>query len=73
MGRMVQEIAPDLYESTVSIYKGWSGSPMLNEAGAAWGIVALCTPNPELRTGCEPGGSKAFALPALQQASLSAP
>jgi hypothetical protein len=66
VGAMGGELAPGsgLHVSTLTIAKGWSGSPMLDAHGAAWGIVSMCTPRDD--GVCEPGSSKAYELPPLQ-------
>ena len=53
-GHVIGSLAPGYYDTTQSIVRGWSGSPVLNENGNVWGIVSKCSFD-WLTMECRPG------------------
>jgi hypothetical protein len=60
-GHVSAKLGQGFYETSLSIIKGWSGSPVLDTHGRAWGVVSRCYTVPE--TGeCQPGTTIVTAL-----------
>lgn len=49
-------------ETSITIRRGWSGSPVLNTDGSAWGIVSTCTLSWGF-TDCAPHYTRVTAIP----------
>ncbi len=41
-GNVIGKLTHGWYDTTQNVRFGWSGSPVLNEHGDAWGIIAMC-------------------------------
>lgn len=52
-GHVIGELTNLWYDTNQTIDFGWSGSPVVNEDGDAWGIVSMCHPNDD-ESACEP-------------------
>jgi hypothetical protein len=45
-GVVLAELGSGVVETSLSVRRGWSGSPVLDEDGAAWGVVVGCQARP---------------------------
>jgi hypothetical protein len=45
-GVVVAELGSGVVETSLAVRRGWSGSPVLDEDGAAWGVVVGCQARP---------------------------
>jgi hypothetical protein len=61
-GLVLADLGLGWRETTITIRKGWSGSPVMNHMGAAWGIVSGCQTAP-WGGDCLNGYSKVTAIP----------
>lgn len=60
-GKVLAALASDRYETSFSIIKGWSGSPVLDTHGRVWGVVSQCNLGPD-KLECAPGATIVTAL-----------
>lgn len=60
-GTLVEALASSRYETSFSIIKGWSGSPVLDTHGRVWGVVSQCNLGPD-KLECAPGATIVTAL-----------
>jgi hypothetical protein len=45
-GVVLAELGSGVVETSLAVRRGWSGSPVLDEDGAAWGVVVGCQARP---------------------------
>jgi hypothetical protein len=62
-GRVAAQLSSGYVETTQTIVHGWSGAPVLNARGGAWGIVSRCGVAAGASE-CEPGRAVVAPLPA---------
>lgn len=60
-GKVLNRLSTGYYETSVSIIKGWSGSPLLDMHGRVWGLVSQCHLRPD-SSECDTSGSIVTAL-----------
>lgn len=60
-GKVLERLTTGYYETSVSIIKGWSGSPLLDTHGRVWGLVSQCHLRPD-SSECDTSGSIVTAL-----------
>lgn len=61
-GKVLEPLGSGRYETSVSIIKGWSGSPALDAHGRVWGVVSQCRLPEPGATDCAPGAAIVTAL-----------
>jgi hypothetical protein len=61
-GAVIGELAHGWFDTTQSVGFGWSGSPVVNEAGSVWGILSMCRLQDE-ESDCDPGYAIVTQIP----------
>jgi len=60
-GKVLGRLSTGYYATSQTIIKGWSGSPVLDLHGRAWGVISQCPEVAETKE-CEPGHAIVTAL-----------